>query len=383
MNVIERFNEGQAGQNKGLYMGKGLHALSVIINGVQRARNYAVAAGPKVGKSTLVDAGFVIGPWEDAISKGIPIEFHYYSYEIDRVAKEFDYICHYLYELYGIEQIQLPEGQTVNGLSIIPLTSDYLMGQIQDDSPVKEVVKVSPDMFLKIKEIYETKIIPLFGEYNGEGALVKPGVINFVEAKENPTGIRNKLIAYAERNGQFIYETSVGSGGTTFKRAIGYKPNNPNKMVIIVMDHLRKLPLERGFKIKETVDKYLEYATELRNLCKFSFVHIIHLNRSMADIKRLQYLEDRIYPTPEDIKDTGNLSEECNYIITMFNPNDDKYHLKKHFGTIIKDTNNNILYPNMRTIHLVESRHCPAPQHVRVSMLGNLKAFSPFIPKKN
>jgi hypothetical protein len=73
-----------------------------------------------------------------------------------------------------------------------------------------------------------------------------------------------------------------------------------------------------------------------------------------------------------------NLSEDSNYIFTMFNPNDDRYNLNKHFGDIIRNTNGSLKYPNMRTVHLVESRHCEAPQHFRVNMLGGLKTFKQF-----
>lgn len=70
-----------------------------------------------------------------------------------------------------------------------------------------------------------------------------------------------------------------------------------------------------------------------------------------------------------------NLSEDSNYIFTMFNPNDDRYNLDKHFGKIIKKPDGSLIYPNMRTLHLVESRHCDAPQHFRFNMLGNVKMF--------
>jgi hypothetical protein len=76
---------------------------------------------------------------------------------------------------------------------------------------------------------------------------------------------------------------------------VGYKPNNPAKMTLIITDHLRKLILERGFTLKQTIDKFAEYSTELRNSCGYSFVHIIHLNRNMADIKRMQYSDDRLF----------------------------------------------------------------------------------------
>jgi hypothetical protein len=57
---------------------------------------------------------------------------------------------------------------------------------------------------------------------------------------------------------------------------------------------------------------------------------------------------------------------------------DDKFNLKKHFGMIIRDTKGNKLYPNLRTIHLVESRNAEAPQHIKVLMYGAIKHFKNF-----
>ena len=71
-----------------------------------------------------------------------------------------------------------------------------------------------------------------------------------------------------------------------------------------------------------------------------------------------------------------NLAEDCDYLFTLFNPNDERYNLSKHFGKKIKADNGDILYPNLRTVHLVESRHCMFPQHFRVNMEGNIKNFT-------
>ena len=110
----------------------------------------------------------------------------------------------------------------------------------------------------------------------------------------------------------------------------------------------------------------------------YTFVNIVHLNRDMADIERLKFMGDLIYPQPELIKDSGNLSEESTHVFTMFNPNDERYNLTSHFGMKIKDTNRNELFPNLRTVHLVESRFVPYPQHFRVNMNGALKDFKKF-----
>jgi hypothetical protein len=417
MNFKIAFEAGQKGSNKGLPMGEGLKTVSQAINGIQRGRIYTVGAAPKGGKSTMVDVGFCIEPaiyvldlnaklkasmeaissklqtetdyetrtalnqeYESLNSQLVDLEFIYNSYEIDRVSKEFDFVAHFLNTDFGIYQIFLPAGKLYKGNNFVYLSSAFLKGELEYDTEIpdapKEIIRVPADIFDKIKTVYKTRIIPLFGEYNEKGEKVSKGMIKFLEIKDNPTGVRNYLIEYAKENGEFLYKQTV-KDGQTFTRMIGYKPNNPKKYVIIITDHLRKLLPERGFKMKETVDKFSEYAVEFRNSCNFTFVHIIHLNRALSDIGRRQFDDDRLFPQSDDIKETGNLSEDSNYIFTMFNPNDDKFNLTKHFGKTIRRPDKSLLYPFMRTIHLVESRHCVCPQHFRVNMYGDVKKFEP------
>lgn len=374
MNFIEEFKKGQQGRNAGLFMGEGLANVSKSINGVQKGMIYAVGAGPKVGKSTMVDSGFVIEPYLYALEKGIPLDIIYFSYEIDRISKEFDFMSHFISRDYSVTKIRLPVGQTVDGATEIPLSSTYLRGREMDDN--KRVILVSPEIKQMLVTCYETRIIPLFGEYDAEGNMIKEGAIKFHPQRENPTGLRNHLLKYAEVNGNFLYKTFKDSDNKFVKKIIGYKPHNPNKFTIIVTDHLRKMVLERGFLMKQNVDKFVEYSVELRNWCQFTFVHIIHLNR-WTDTQRLKFADDLLYPTGDDFKDTGNLSEEADYVFTMMNPNDGRYNLTKHFGQIIKDKDNNEFYPDMRTIHLVDSRHVKFPRHFRVNMFGGIKRFQP------
>lgn len=327
-----------------------------------------------MGKSTLVDYAFVIHPYLDAIKQNIPIEFTYFSFEMDRVTKEFDFAVYFLYHDYKINTVFLPTDITVEGKNYIDISSLYLRGMIQDDNG--NILKIDSNIFKLLQEVYEKRIVPMFGRYNDKGQKVEDGVIDFVEFKENPTGLRNYLIHKAEREGIFMFQEFTDKEGKTGRKRAGYIPNDPTKFHIVITDTIRKIPRERGFSLKETIDKYLEYSTELRNLCLYTFIHIVHLNRSMTDTQRMKFLGDMLYPTPEDIKDTGNLSEECNHLFTMFNPNDERYNLTEHFGIKIKDNHRNELYPNMRTLHLVESRHVPFPQHFRLEMQGNIKNFN-------
>ena len=64
----------------------------------------------------------------------------------------------------------------------------------------------------------------------------------------------------------------------------------------------------------------------------------------------MRFSKDRLYPTGADFKDTGNISEESDVVITMFNPLDEKFRLSTHFGYDLSK------YPNYRSLHIIESR---------------------------
>ncbi len=368
MNLVEEFKKGQSGSNMGLPMGEGLYNISSAVNGVQRSRLYGVAAPPKAGKSTLVDVGFFLEPYLYSLENNIPVEWIYYSLEIDRISKEFDVATFFLFRDFKITHVSLEEGITKDGETEIPLTSDYLRGRVTDDNG--SLVKVKDSIKNALIEVYNNRIIPIFGEFSQGGVQIKQGVVLFIEQKDNPTGINKYLTYHASQNGEFIKSYSG-----KYSRITGFKPANPDKFTIVIFDHLRKMIPERQWQMKQTVDKMIEYQVELRNLTGYTFVDIIHTNRDMVNQDRLKFAQDMLYPTSDDIKDTGNLAEDADYIFTVMNPNDDRYKLKKHFGIPIRDSQGNELFPDLRTVHLVESRHCKYPQHFKVNMKGNLKNF--------
>lgn len=372
-NFQQEFIKGQKGNNLGLYIGDGLRSLNEFIYGLQRGMAYGLAAAPKVGKSTITDY-ILINAIIDAISKGIEITVTYFSFEMDRVSKEFDFACYFLNREYGISYMYFNGERTYKGQNYVPLSSSLLRGRVKDDAG--EIILINDTLSKQLLEVYNKWIILLFGEYDARGLQKTSGYIDFVPKKENPTGLRNKLQAKAEQSGQFILEEFTDNEGVKGYKKIGYVPNNPNAYHIVVTDTIRKVAKERGFSPKETIDKYLEYCTELKKLCGMTFIHIVHLNRGMSDVSRLKYLGEELYPAPEDIKDTGNLSEEADFIITLFNPNDDRYMLKKHFGKVIRDKDNKTIYPGLRTIHIVESRHVDCPMHFRAIMHGSTKSFT-------
>lgn len=351
MTLIEEIDKGIAGRNVGLNIG--LPKLNAVLGGLQKKTSFALGAEKKVGKSAYADVLFVLNPY--LLNPNAKIHWKYFSFEIDRINKEAKYSAFFMQHDYGIE-----------------VDDNYILGKQQKSDGTRIVV--TPEHREKLAQIYTNRIIPLFGEYNQQGIKIKQGKIDFIEDRNNPTGIRNYLVNYAKENGEFIYEDYITEeDGKKIKkqRLIGYKENDEDVYTIVLLDHVRNMSRERGFNMKENIDKFSEYHVFLRNMFRFSFVIISHINRSTTDIERMKYMGDRIYPVAEDFKDSGNLPEDVSHVLTFFNPVDDKYRLNTHFDvdlTPYKGKN------NYRTIHLVDSRFAPAPTHLGSTFNGgNLK----------
>ncbi len=370
MNFVEKFLEGKKGENIGLPTG--IRPLDKIINGLQRKVSIGVAAAAKVGKTTFVDFCFLLNPYlhmlkEDKLDD---IEWIYFSFEIDRITKEFKLAAFFMANDFGIYDFRYKDKAYL-------MSQDYLEGTLIHDNGdgTTELVKITEEHEDILKHIYINRIVPMFGEYDKNGNKVKKGKIDFIEHVENPTGLNKYLFRYARDNGSFVEESYYvlddNKKRVERKRIIGYKANNHKKYTIIITDHIRKLTRERGFTLKENIDKWLEYTTYLRNICGFTFININHSGRGLSNVDRLKYAGEYIFPTADDVKDSGNLGEESTYLITLFNPNDEKYNIDKHFGVTIKD------YPNYRSIHLAESRKTISPQHIQSRMLGNINMFLP------
>lgn len=311
MNFKTEFIAGQSSKNKGLPMGEGLSHIDSAIQGIQRNMTYVIGASPKCGKSTFVDYGFILAPYMAWVIKPYVVRWIYLSLEMDRISKEYDFATFFLHTYYGISEIQLPDGvffKKPNGtlLSKIPLSSDYLRGRLNDSEG--NTILCSQELQQLLIQVYEKHIITLFGEYDEKGRKIKNGLMLFVDTIEdtNPTGLYKNLLAFAETRGSFSKESYTNKEGVVKDKIIGYTPNDPEEYVIIITDTVRKLQRERGFTLKENIDKWVAYANEIRNLCRYTFAHIVHLNRGISDVTRLKFMGENLTPTPEDIKESGN-----------------------------------------------------------------------------
>ena len=81
-------------------------------------------------------------------------------------------------------------------------------------------------------------------------------MIEFIEKPENPTGIYKNILNFAATRGEFIFEDYYSEKNKKNERKLaGYVPKDPNEYILIIIDTIRKVRKERGFNMKETVEK--------------------------------------------------------------------------------------------------------------------------------
>lgn len=297
---INQVNRGEKGDNKGLPTG--LQKLGGSFDHVQRATYYLIGGEPGTGKTALADECFVINPILSILNKesNLNIKIFYKSFEVDKVRKIAKWTANLIYKDYNI----------------ITSLSELLS---KGDNKIPSNVK---------------KLLP---EYKKK---IEDNILNHVilsDNRENPTGIYKEVKAYMEGNGEWReVEVEIIENNKKFidKRRL-YFPNDPNEIVLLIIDHIGLLRKEKGYTKKQNIDKLSEYGINLRNDYGVSPVYVSQFNRSLADINRQRFKEPQ--PQLDDFKDTGNCSEDANVVIANFNPM--RYGLTKYMNYDISKLN--------------------------------------------
>ena len=100
-----------------------------------------------------------------------------------------------------------------------------------------------------------------------------------------------------------------------------YVPNRPSEITIVIADHVGKFAPEVGLvNKKQIIDKASDYSADFRDVFGYSPVDISQFNRAIGDIQRMKFSEGDLSPQIEDFKDTGNLVENADLVLALFNP---------------------------------------------------------------
>lgn len=349
------FLQGLKGKNIGLPTG--MPNLDKHTGGILNETYRIVMGGSGTGKTTFVNYTHVVVPYLAWKNKKLPdtlkkttLKWIYFSYEISYEKTMFSFLAYFMKYEFNLEYFIL-DGTAYD------ISAKYLLGQLKDKKG--NLIKVNKDHIDKIAILLEKYLYELFGDDENDG------LIDFYDTPTTAEGVEDIINTYASENGDIIRiekdKDDPFEEGTKY-----YTKNDPDKRVIVIMDHMRKV---KGTVQKQAVDEISEVFLRVRNLYKYSIVALLHINRSSTDLALKKFMKDKIFPTQGAAKSSGNPFEDCDGFIALFNPNDLEFNLKTHFGVTIR-IDGHIVNNKHRTAHILKERWGEFPKHISFDILG-------------
>lgn len=330
MTLFQRFkaevDRGVLGLNEGLPIG--MNRLLTAIPNLQQKSYYLIGANTGEGKTTYMDDCFLYNPLEhvmDLILNGNPdnidVEVLYYSFEVDSISKVAKAIN---------RKIFIDTGR------ILDVNTIFSRGKNRISKEDYALVM----SYSKYWEFFEEKV-------------------TFIDARCNPTQIYKDMLAMANRNGKVIKKV-IGNGDSAREVFSHYERKNPNKYLLIYIDHLALSSEERNFSKKQTMEKLSEYLMIGRNNYYITAIVIQQLNLDIYSPERAKL--GRLAPVISDFGDSRIVTRDAEFVMALFNPL--KFNIQKYAGYNI-----DILRDSFRSLEVLKNRNGIAD--CRIGLLFN------------
>jgi hypothetical protein len=270
------------------------------------------------GKSAFVDDNFVLSPYLYYKNQGLPlnVKWFYYSFEISEEAKRAKWTA---YKIWNDHRVLIDPA--------------ILMGK-------DEKIKLTTQQHDLVKSV-DASIEELMYDY-----------MDFIQDPLNPTGILHDVEKYMLTKGKLEKEEYTKEDGTKGYRVVRYVADDPDHHVIVIVDHVALTKEERGYNTKQTIDKLSEYMRYLRNIYKITPVLVCQFNKGLSGVERQKLAKSNhqdLEPILEDFKDTGNIGQDCNVAVGLFNPA--KYNIQTYADYDITQ-----MPGSFRSAHLMKNR---------------------------
>lgn len=307
--LLYEIDRGRLGLNHGISMK--LPKLESIIDGVTRETYTLILSNSGAGKTSFALYAYVYRPLMEHLDDDFKVL--YFSLEMGEVALYIKLLSIYIFETYGIQ---------LSFKKILSREKEYILSEEHYDL-VKQCMPWV-DKISKKLEIYDKKVSP------------------------------KKVYA--------ILKTRLEEMGTfsESETRLLYKPNNPNLIYNIVVDHIGLVGT------KPDIDLLSSYLLFFRDKCGVSPVVIQQANREQGNIERFKQGKSAF--TIHDAKDSGNTVQDCNIMIALYNPHRDGLKTYKHY---------NIEYLNsyFRSIMVLKNRYGDCDVEVGVNFFGWINMF--------
>lgn len=331
---------GVKGKNSGIPMG--FNRLNKYL-GLRKSIYTTIGAAAGCGKTSLVDCAYVLNPYDwyikNQYKSNVKFEVIYFSMERKKTYKLAKWLC---------MKIWKEEHKLVT-------TDELLSWQNTLDPKIQEIAKFYIDNYFK--------------------EMTESGVVTIIDGQQNPTGIYKFMKTHALKKGK-IEDIS--------EYEQRYVPDNDNLITNVVHDHAGKTKNENiggKYDKKLSIDKASEYYCWARDFLGYSPIMINQFNRtSYQDIQFSKKEGGDPDPTVEYWKDSGNVIEDCDVAISLFNPY--KYSLEEYMGYTVNDFTDGAGNNKFRGLKIIKNSYGTDNLRIGLGFLGEVSLFKE-LPKKD
>lgn len=286
--------------------------------GIEKDKYYLVSGSTKAGKSQLSNFLFLY----------TPILYAYHNPDKVRV------------KIFYFPLEETPENITLRFMSYLLYTmSDIRVAPIDLKSTNSN--KVLSEEVLNLLESEEYQDILKFFEDN----------VIFL-SNRNPTGVWKTMMKYASSTGTVhtkVVDIVNKETGLVEKKEVFdyYEPDDEKEYVICIVDHVSLIETERGYTLRESINKLSEYMMILRN--KYHYIPVIIQQQGTETSNLEAYKNGKIRPTMAGLSDSKYTAKDCNVMLGITNPF--AFELPEYLGYDVMT-----LRDNLRVLEIVLNR---------------------------
>lgn len=279
-----------------------LPRLSKVLPGIEPEKMVLVSSGPKAGKTQITNFLYVFQPIDylfEHRDSNLDIKIFYFSLEISREAFMRQAISYRLFSKYKI---------TISQQKLLSSFNNYIL-----DDKVEALIEAERPWF----EFLESKI-------------------DVQDGLRKPTVIYKYMESWLNDNGIWTYKNLTFEGKEHTVRD-KYYPNNPNLIVIGLVDHISLLNAEAGLDQRQTIGRFSsEYCLKLRD--KYKCLMVIVQQQALASEQQQftssgKSILEKLKPSPDGLANNKEVSRDVNLMIGLFNPAKFGFNTYKSSGT--------------------------------------------------
>lgn len=298
-----------------------LTRFSDYMPGTSKAKYYGITGSPGSGKTHFTDELFVYHSIDFAIANSIDLEIVYFTFEISKEVKMLQGISRKIFQRYGLRF-------SPNALQNI---GNY---------------KLNLDQLDKIKQVED--YFRIFERY-----------VTFYDEPLTPNQILKIQMDKIRENGD--YDPIKGT----------YKPNNPNKYLLFIVDHISLIQPEKGQSLHEALSSYSSNNVFVRNKFKASILNV-HQQGVDGQIEHFTSKGDnvasKVEPKLAGLGDNRTLGRDYDVILGLFSPK--RYEIDFYRGYKTKRFND-----HCRWLSIIKNRDGEPDKHVGLYFDGAVGYF--------